>query len=573
MKHLEHALTRRLILAAAVAGVLAATTATAMVVSEPIQYRFLFGDDVGAEVYKANHDNQGIPKQMDLTPQPVSADLMQRIAQTLPESKDVRVTGASALIADSDSSTLNLTKDADIWMTFLHEGAGYQNAIGYYAYPAKSPPQSRDDVDYTVVWPNASYSTSGGNTRGLRTGQQVYLGRFTAGTKVGFFLIANGWDFTKGVIERYPGWVWHSLQSLNMETNPLLRAHIILLRDETNEQSVLGVEDINREKSNCDQDFNDVMVSIQANPFEAISKEKIAELVDPADPDKDGVMNSDDDYPQDPLRASRVTYPSSTGRAQLAFEDMWPIEGDYDLDDLVLAYTLTEVRDAAGLIRDLEGSIQIKSRGSAYSQGFGLNFPNLVPEDLASGSLWVDEAASRPLTAEPGQRSLTLLLIEDSKKLADRNPGSRTCYAAKFNAERNCPEVKGPTVHFQVTFKDALTRDALGAAPYNPFIYIVGDRPRETHLPDHLPTDKHKTWLFGWQNEGSDPKIGRYFKTKAGLPWAINLPDEWQQPLEKNPVNNCYPAFVNWVNTAGAKDADWYKSPVAGCVFPYPAPK
>ncbi|WP_366929831.1 hypothetical protein [uncultured Thiodictyon sp.] len=34
-------------------------------------------------------------------------------------------------------------------------------------------------------------------------------------------------------------------------------------------------------------------------------------------------------------------------------------------------------------------------------------------------------------------------------------------------------------------FKDALTRDTLGSGPYNPFIYMTGDRLRETHLADH----------------------------------------------------------------------------------------
>lgn len=568
MKHLHYRLARPFALLGALVGALAAAAP-----AQAVQYRFFFGGGAGSAVFKANYDTTGIPKNMDLTQQPVSADLMERIALTVPERKDIRTTATNALIADSESSTLNLTKDADIWMTFLHEGAGYMNSIGYYAYPANSPPAKRDAVDYVVVWPNASYSTSGGNARGLKTGQQVHLGKFTAGTKIGFFLIANGFNGTTGVAEPYPGWVWHSLQSLNMETNPLLRAHMILLRDETNDQFVLGVEDINRENSGCDQDFNDVLISIQANPYDAISKAKIAELIDPADLDKDGVMNSDDDYPRDPLRALRVTYPSDKGRAQLAFEDMWPMEGDYDMNDLLLAYTITEVRDAVGKIRDVEGNFQIKARGSAYSHGFGINFPKLAPSVLQSASVWVDTQASAPLVSEAGQRTLTLVLTQDTKKLASHNPTSRTCYAVKFNAERNCPEVAGPTIHFQATFKDAKTRDELGAAPYNPFIFIAGDRLRETHLPDHPPTDKYKSWLFGWQIEGSNPAIGRYYKTKRGLPWAINVTTEWKQPLEKRPVNECYPAFVNWVNTSGAKDADWYKFPVAGCVFPDPPPK
>lgn len=583
---LEHH--RPIVRSLAVAGALAVLLSTGANASlsggapqewKPGELRFHFGEGYGGEIYRANHDSLGIPKAMDPTTTPVSADLMQRIALVVPEGKDIRATGNAALVADSESSTLSLRQDADIWMTFLHEGAGYRNTVGYYAYPAGDPPQSREEVEYAVVWPNASYSTSGGSTRGLKTGQQVYLGRFAAGTKIGFFAVANGFDSTVGAVDRYRGWVWHSLQALNMESNPLLRAHMILLRDETNEQFVLGIEDINREANACDQDFNDVMVSIQANPFEAIATEKIAELIDPADPDGDGVMSSDDDYPDDPLRALRVTYPNDRARAQLAFEDMWPSEGDYDLNDLVLAYTLTEVRDAQGNIRDLEGSFRIKARGAGYSHGFGLHFPNLPPEVLESASIWVDEQPSRPLEGEVGQGRLTLILIEDSLKLADRNVNTRTCFARKFNADPNCAELPGPTIGFQATFAHALTREELGPAPYNPFVYIVGDRGRETHLADALPTDKViapgvRGTRFGTRDDGYLGTDPRYYKTRrigthGGLPWAMNVPQEWRSPLEKRSVNECYPGLVDWINSGGTRNTDWYRSGIADCVFPF----
>ena len=566
MNHCKPSRTRtRLRAGLAAALLLLGSTANAF---EP-RYLLGSGDGYGIQSMQGGYDSSGIPLDEHLTLTPVSATLMDRIALTLPEGKDVRKTGSHSLIADSDASTLHLVKDADVWVTFLHEGAGYKNAFGYYAYPENDPPQSRDEVDYVVVFPNTSFSWHGGNARGLQTGHQVYLGRFTKGTKIGFFTVANGFDSSKGVIERYPGWVWHSLQDLNMEADPSYRAHIVILKDETDDQLVLGVEDINRESSGCDHDFDDVLVSIQANPYEAIATEKIAELIDPDDTDGDLVMNSDDDYPHDPERALRVRYPNDKGRAQIAFEDMWPFEGDYDMDDLVLAYSLTEVRDAAGNIRDLEGSFQIKARGSGYSHGFGLSFPNLPPEILESGSLWVDDQPEIDLVSESGQPILTLILTEDTRALADRNPGTRHCYARKFNVDPYCDEAEGPTIHFRASFTHALTRDELGAAPYNPFIYIKGDRLREIHLPDHPPTGKHKSWLFGWRDEGSDPKRGRYFKTKQGLPWAINLPVEWQQPLEKNPIHHCYPGFVGWVNSRGTGGANWYEKPKEGCVFPY----
>ncbi|HYN79750.1 MAG TPA: LruC domain-containing protein, partial [Lamprocystis sp. (in: g-proteobacteria)] len=449
---------------------------------------------------------------------------------------------------------------------------GNKNAFGYFTYPEGSPPTSAAEIKHIIVLPNASFHNSGGSAAGMRTGHRIALGEFPAGTRIGFFVVANGWNGTTGVqpdSSRYP--VFYSLSTLNPEPTADLRKHMVLLKDSWGQRVVLGMEDLLRNVAGCDHDFNDVLFAVESNPVEAIKTDTIVELsyVKGNDLDQDGVPDTLDDYPADPLLTTRVTYPSDRGRAQLSFEDMWPLEGDYDLNDLVFTYTLEEGRDAAGSVLEIGGHFQIKSRGSAYAHGFGLNFPKLAADLLESGSVWVENQASQPLGSEPDQPSLTLILAENTLKLAGKNVTTRTCYATKFNAEKNCVEAKGPTIHFQVRFKRGLTRDELGAAPYNPFIYIVGDRLRETHLPDQPPTAKSKSWLFGWSNEGSVPAIGRYYKTKdQGLPWAVNLPAEWAHPIEKTQVNACYPAFVDWVNSSGAKAADWYKTPVAGCTFP-----
>ena len=62
-----------------------------------------------------------------------------------------------------------------------------------------------------------------------------------------------------------------------------------------------------------------------------------------ADTDNDGVIDSQDDYPNDPTAAYSIHTPSDTGWASLAFEDLWPSRGDYDFNDLVIDYRFTEV--------------------------------------------------------------------------------------------------------------------------------------------------------------------------------------------------------------------------------------
>ena len=563
------------VLAAALALGTAAAPVAAVVATAAApdtgSYRFLFDTQGGttlAETYGRNHDQAGIPLALDPHPVAVDAALMARIAEELPEGKDLRKT-ARNLVAAEDAAVLHLVEDTEVWITFLHEGTNRHNSFGYFTYEDGRPPKDPTEVEHVVILPNASFSNGGGDERGLRTGQRIHLGRFPAHTRVGFFIINDGWHKTTGIDPTRD--TFYSLTTLNPEHTGDDRKHMTLLRDAWSGHLVLGMEETLRSDQDCDHDFNDILFAVETATTTAVDTTLIPELTPSTlgDLDGDGVADSLDDYPNDATMTTRVAYPSDQGRAQLAFEDMWPYEGDYDLNDLVLTYALEEGRDAGGGVREIAGEVRIKARGAGYSHGFGLHFANLPADALESASVWVDGQAAQPLVSEPGQSKLTLVLFADSKALADKNTNTRTCYTTKFNADKNCPHESAPAIHFRARFKQAHTREEVGAAPYNPFIYIVGDRKRETHLPDQPPTALANVKAFGSGNEGSVPALGRYYKTKdRSLPWAVNIPAAWPQPYEKNPVHTCYPTFVEWVNSSGGTGSDWYRNPLTPCVFP-----
>lgn len=52
-------------------------------------------------------------------------------------------------------------------------------------------------------------------------------------------------------------------------------------------------------------------------------------------------------------------------------------------------------------------------------------------------------------------------------------------------------------------YQKALKRNALGSAPYNPFLIAHGDRGVEIHLPLHPPTDLAQFSLFGTLDDDS----------------------------------------------------------------------
>ena len=69
------------------------------------------------------------------------ADLKTKISYTLPEGRDIRL-NAQGLVPDSDDKTnIRFAEDADVWVTFLSEGAGYRNSVGYFSYDPANPPK------------------------------------------------------------------------------------------------------------------------------------------------------------------------------------------------------------------------------------------------------------------------------------------------------------------------------------------------------------------------------------------------------------------------------------------------
>ena len=42
------------------------------------------------------------------------------------------------------------------------------------------------------------------------------------------------------------------------------------------------------------------------------------------------------------------------------------------------------------------------------------------------------------------------------------------------------------------------------------------------------------------------------------MPWAINIPYEWQHPVEYMDVKYAYPEFHSFVTSSGALNVDWF---------------
>ncbi|WP_405369520.1 DUF4114 domain-containing protein [Nonlabens sp. Asnod2-A12] len=214
--------------------------------------------------YLGTFSSDGTPDYLEPVNDVITGTLLETVNNALPESYPVPDFNPQYLSSGYDTDIV-LEADGDIWVTFVGEGAGYKNVLGFYTYDATvavHPAPTPSDV--TIIFPNISAQFSGG---GLIPGNKVHLGSFTAGTGIGWVLLANGYQNNQVT----PGlWQLYSNEDYNPENDPTIRQHNVLLNDSENERIILGFEDIRRDYASCDQDFNDAIFYITANPFSAL---------------------------------------------------------------------------------------------------------------------------------------------------------------------------------------------------------------------------------------------------------------------------------------------------------------
>ncbi|WP_420571111.1 DUF4114 domain-containing protein [Kordia sp.] len=224
--------------------------------------------------YLGDYTSNGTPLYLETPGDNVSVETLEMISNSIPESYPVPDYNPHYISSGYDTN-LEINQTADIWVTFISEGAGYRNVLGFYTYDINNPsPTPPIDEDITIIFPNASALGSGG---GLQVGDKVKIGTFPAGTGIGWVLLANAWSSSASTVGNGL-WKLYSNPDYNPEADENLRYHNVLLNDPDNERIILGFEDIRRDYGSCDNDFNDAVFYVTANPYTALKTTNYADI-------------------------------------------------------------------------------------------------------------------------------------------------------------------------------------------------------------------------------------------------------------------------------------------------------
>lgn len=181
---------------------------------------------------------------------PISQQELNAIDSVFPEYGGVD----ASLLNPSHGLNLFFYQQASVTFTFISEGAGYKNKVGYFLYDDYGNILSRQ-----TVFSNASGTGPGLAGGGLlNPGDSVVLGLFDEGTHLGFWIQANGYNNPNSHI-------YYTLE----DRNPDNKGHFALWLNPDSQRLVYGVEDL---FNLGDHDYNDLVFSLSVDPLEATNQ-------------------------------------------------------------------------------------------------------------------------------------------------------------------------------------------------------------------------------------------------------------------------------------------------------------
>lgn len=280
-----------------------------------------------------------------------------------------------------------------------------------------------------------------------------------------------------------------------------------------------------------------------------------------------------EDYPIDITESGVSTeiYPLGGNYTTFAYEDQYPLQGDYDMNDVLMNVKYTEYHLNGQVIRvKIEG--QIAALGGDNHSGFAIRLPNIAREDIKSDSvvLTVNGQSQASEVLELGTTDAVFIIQQD---LWDITEAGEAENCTMFRTQLNCGTAYRPSWSLQFSFANAPATSVMPEFPYDPFIFAApghyyGDigyqltggypgRGLEIHLKNNPPTAKFDSRYLAL---GEDASSGNtHYHTSNGLPWAIEIPLNWQHPLEQITILDAYPRFGDFAqDPQGLTEANWY---------------
>ncbi|MGL1934816.1 MAG: LruC domain-containing protein [Fibrobacterales bacterium] len=435
----------------------------------------------------------------------------------------------------------------EIWAHFMHTGAGYQNQFGYYWYKkSENPTGALANINRVTLFDlvDGFYGIQNGAPKalvGTVTDFKTRLADANDEIVIGFWLHQ---DYELGNKPNNP--IWYSNTQYNIDEYGAAQEfhHVSFPSLSDPSEVVFGIED--QTLPNSDRDFNDIVFIV------------------------DLLFTTQGNCQNDPTSCVRCTTLPYNKDSRLAFEDNYPLYGDFDYNDVVVDVDYSVVTkqcnievggqifpivdDAYGIAfapQLVSASIDVTpvANGAEYALGFG------VALDIAGATTTVDNAASSVIV----NGSETIIEFFDFMR-GQFSPVPSTIFVNTLASEPGFPYTPVATFGADIAFAVGTPIPASPLASVNPFIYRTDDVANEIHFKGQSMTSRGVA-----QNLVGTPAQGHPYEDNNGIPWAVELAQTTQYPVEFVDFTVAYPQYSAWVQTG--VPANWASTGVASELY------
>ena len=470
---------------------------------------------------------------------------------------------------------LILDKKSEVAVTVVGGNTCWNNTMGYYYYTADNIPTKPEDLNIIMLFPNTQdgQSTfidgkagSGDKYNGniaLHPGDMVQLKyypniangdysgattEFPEGMRIGFILKSNGWGMQKPVGDKK----YHNIYLGDLKGTKISRQY---------NSWASSTEGLSYSTDDPEQNTADAGTYKFPNPTGQARTAKFA--YQNAEGQQYAIVSfedacNDDDYDDFILALKPVgvfeelptpDQKETKTNGVYAYEDLWPSEGDYDMNDAVVDfsqvwnwYTRDVVNEAQKIIKETinlttyQNYVRLKS-------GLAVTIKNKVaPSSVKMKTIKGADVKEVNFTTEDEPDGSKVYLLTD-----DITGTLGTQFVIVFE------------------YNDGITEGQKSSV--KPFIYRAeGESRWEVHIPLEAPTSKMNLSYFGTEDDLSTS--GRYYVNSSNYPFAFFLSGVTIEPFkstillrdnEKTPISTLYPGFLEWSTSKGSKNKNWYK--------------
>lgn len=254
----------------------------------------------------------------------------------------------------------------------------------------------------------------------------------------------------------------------------------------------------------------------------------------------------------------------------IAFEDSWPEQGDYDMNDVVILQNSSLLLTSSFEVKQIEFQGEVKALGASYHNGFAIQLDNILPSNVDSDLVRFEINGVLQATNVVEEETLYLVIKVTDDLRSHIEPNESCTY---YRTEADCSNDSQMTFSVTVPFITPIALDEFPQAPYNPFIFAQDatyhgelfyhpGRALEIHLKNKIPTSKADTSMFGVADDKTQISENFSYQNTNGLPWALAInpgsEEAWKHPIERVDILQAYPNFQIFVESNGNKEANWF---------------